>query len=363
MSKNVLRLCGSVFANQKYGGVSRYLVELAKGVARRDGWGVSLGATLYCNEYLRGISSEIGHRGIYFPNRPKGLEQLNRIASQLIATISFRKPSVIHEGFFDDRNFGVNSIPRVATFYDMISERYMHDERHLNEKRRIAERADRLIAISESTKNDMVELMSVSPDKIDVIYLAADVPIVEHKSNFEFPLPFILWVGNRNGYKNFERFVQAFANTKEAKNQLCVVCAGGPTFSSDELELWSRLGLAAESLIHMRPTEETLANLYQQAAYLAYLSLYEGFGIPPLEAMLSNCPVVASRSSSIPEVVGDAAMLVDPCEIDEITVALDQLASSPERRSDYAARGLKRAQQFSWDACVDHHIKLYEQLI
>lgn len=360
---NTLRINASVFASQKYGGVSRYLVELARGVAFAKDWSVTVDACCYCNEYLRQARSDVGHRGIYFERRPRGLAEINRLACGLTHLIRRSKVSVIHEGFFDARSLSKDATARVATFYDMISERFMHDQRHLVAKKETAKAADRLIAISESTKADMVEILGIAPEKIEVIYLGASIshPQNQPATNLEFP--YVLWVGNRDGYKNFGRLIDAMGKSRLARQEFGLVCAGGPPFQASELSAWEQEGLSLDRLRHRRPNEAELAALYQGAEMLVYISRYEGFGIPPLEAMQCGCPVIASDTSSIPEVVGDAALIVDPGDTCAVSSALDQLGGDTSLRHTLVERGFQQASRFTWEQCVRRHLSLYQELI
>ncbi|WP_161604760.1 glycosyltransferase family 4 protein [Roseiconus nitratireducens] len=358
-----LRLCGSVFANQRYGGVSRYLVELAKGVAATADWNVQLDALLYSNAYLRDAAKALQHPGVHVNRRPRGLSQINHIACRLANSTVRTAPDIIHEGFFESGNLQKKSIPRVASFYDMISEKFMNDLSMRDAKLQTVQESDKLIAISESTKRDMVDLLSIDPQKIEVIYLATDMKRQSQRFPLDSNAPYILWVGNRNGYKNFKTFVEGFAMTRNVRADLQVVCAGGPPLQPHELEHWNQHRLNPDRMTHVQPSEQELAMLYGHAEMLIYVSKYEGFGIPPLEAMACGCPVIASDTSSIPEVTGDAAVLVDPTDSEAVAHSMERVWEDREYRGRLIEAGDHRVRLFTWDRCVEKHLELYSSLV
>ena len=217
---------------------------------------------------------------------------------------------------------------RVLTIYDLIHERYpnsfINSVGTTRPKKIAANRADHVICISESTRRDLVEYCGVPEERTSVIYLGVDPNFGQVINTTERlnPRPFLLYVGARGGYKNFNGLVKAFAKSERLRQEFDLLCFGGGAISSSELELAMALGLRPNQLIQIGGSDNILVSLYKQASALVYPSLYEGFGIPPLEAMTVGCPVICSNSSSLPEVVGDAAETFNPLDMEAILAAL-----------------------------------------
>ncbi len=160
--------------------------------------------------------------------------------------------------------------------------------------------------------------------------------------------PFLLYVGLREGYKNFHRLLAAYSRSQLLKRDFDLVCFGGGALGGEERSRARDLGVPTARLRYVSGGDEALAQLYASAAALVYPSVYEGFGIPPLEAMSVGCPVICSNSSSLPEVVGDAAELFDPLDEDQIRSAMERVVMSEGLRKDLSERGRRRCALFSW---------------
>jgi glycosyltransferase involved in cell wall biosynthesis len=174
--------------------------------------------------------------------------------------------------------------------------------------------------------------------------------------------PYLLFVGLRSGYKNFEGFVEAFAVSKKLKDRFHVVCFGGGAFSTTEKDNFKELGV--EKYVHqVSGNDKMLVNYYRNATAFVCPSLYEGFGIPILEAMGLSCPVVCASTSSIPEVAGDAAVYFDPNDISSIQSVLENTLFNKDLLTDLKKRGLQREANFSWDICADETLSLYRSLL
>lgn len=205
-----------------------------------------------------------------------------------------------------------------------------------------------LIAISKHTKADATKLFGTNPDKISVVYLAPGLT----QPAADYPLPegkIILSVGTLEPRKNIERLVAAFDQVKLAVPEAILVVVGRWGWHSDKI----RQALAAspwqkDIKILLEVNDAQKISIYQQAQVLVFPSLYEGFGLPPLEAMALGVPVVTSNRASLPEVVGDAALVVDPTSTTEIAQAIQQILQNPGLAQDLVIRGLARAELFTW---------------
>jgi glycosyltransferase involved in cell wall biosynthesis len=269
--------------------------------------------------------------------------------------------------------------PTVLTVHDLTFVRdpesaFPRLRRYLNRvvPRSVAH-ATHVLADSAATKNDLIELFHTSPDKITVLYGGVDARFapVEDPERLSAvrtrygigPDPFILGIGTLQPRKNFQRLVQAFSNIKYQSSNIKLVIAGGKGWLYDEIfaEV-KRLGLESYVLFPGFVDDDDLPALYSAAAVLAFPSIYEGFGLPILEAMACGTPVVTSVTSSLPELAGDAALLVEPTDVDAIAAAMHCLLQEADLRRKLVAAGFDQARKFTWEKAAMQLLDVYESL-
>jgi glycosyltransferase involved in cell wall biosynthesis len=233
-----------------------------------------------------------------------------------------------------------------------------------------------IVTASASARADLEQLLGVPPDRISVIPLAAAdhfrpqpaAAVTELRRRLHLPAHYLLFVGANKGHKNLDRLLQAFQLIRPqlpaALADCRLVIAGPPEqHGSSAADLAAGYGLQdAVQILHRLPAAD-LPALYSGALLLAYPSSYEGFGLPPLEAMACDTPVLCSYAGSLPEVVGDAALTVDPHNRREIADGLLQLLRSPQLRARLQARGRRQAARFSWQRTAAATCDLYRRLI
>jgi glycosyltransferase involved in cell wall biosynthesis len=219
-------------------------------------------------------------------------------------------------------------------------------------------RARRIIAISESTKRDIVRFYRVSPRRIIVTPLAAGSQFSPQSENeigrirqkYDLPERYVLAVGNKQPRKNLPRLVQAFGSLAADMPEVALVIAGQSGWQGSEVDKVVReMGLDRRVRFTGFVPAGDLPALYSGAEVFCFPSLYEGFGLPPLEAMACGAATITSNSSSLPEVVGDSALTIDPTSVADLTRALRSLLQDEALRRDYSRRGIERAALFSWD--------------
>src|SRR5918999_254853 len=232
-------------------------------------------------------------------------------------------------------------------------------------------RSDRILTVSESSKRDIIHYFHIDPEKVVVVYNALDErfgieprpeEIAQVRERFQLDHGFVLYVGNIKPHKNLVRLIEAFDGLRrEGFDDLKLLIIG------DEISKWPALRRAVHRFKlhkHVRffgfQSDQTLASLYRLAAVFVFPSLYEGFGLPPLEAMASGTPVVTSNVSSLPEVAGDAAVLVDPYDVESIADGLRRVLTDPELAATMRRRGIERAREFSWERSVARTRQVYE---
>jgi glycosyltransferase involved in cell wall biosynthesis len=356
-----------VFSWQEYGGISRYFYELAGRVNAFDGFSASIVAPLYVNRYLK--NGGMRARGMYLPPLSRGTRAVEFVNRHLeSAWLKIRRPDVLHETYYPATSSAPKGCPIVVTVHDMIQEKFsaafgLSDETSAK-KRAAVMRADRVVCVSENTRADLIQIFNPDPGKIRTIHLGVAAR-TENALTMPpaLPKPFFLYVGMRRGYKNFANVLNAYAAQPMLRQEFDLIAFGSNPLTPEEREAIGSLRLAPHQVRHLAGDDDLLGYLYGKAEALIYPSLYEGFGIPPLEAMSHGCPVLCSNTSSIPEVAGNAGLYFDPHSVEAIGDAMDRVASLPSLRSDLAARGRERAKEFSWDRCTARTLDVYRELV
>ena len=226
-------------------------------------------------------------------------------------------------------------------------------------------KASHIIAVSQNTKSDLIKYLNIPKERITVIYNGIDHRIFRPVESKPFQDPYILYVGSERARKNLNRLFEAFSTLKEEFKGLKLVKVGAPgrsaKFRRRTIKQIESLGLYNDVIFVDSATENDLPHYYSAASLLAYPSLYEGFGLPPLEAMACGCPVVTSNTSSLPEVVGDAAIMVDPYDVDALTNAMREVLTNNGLRKVMVEEGLKQAKKFSWEKTAQETQAVYEK--
>ncbi|MBI4709099.1 MAG: glycosyltransferase family 4 protein [Candidatus Portnoybacteria bacterium] len=265
---------------------------------------------------------------------------------------------------------------KVVTFHDLsfkyhpelFSWRKRFWQRFLMNARAEAKKADKIIAVSESTKQDLVDLYGISPERIKVVYSGVDkelkdlnntMPeerVLEIREKYNLPDKFILYFGTIEPRKNIAGLIRAFELAKGKNSQLedfYLVIAGAKGWLCEDIFQAARNCRYASQIIFTGFIEtQDKVYLYDLASLLVYPSFFEGFGFSPLEAMACGVPVITSNTSSLPEVVGDAALMIDPYNIGELAWAINEVLADPELKEELIERGFHRAKLFSWDKCA-----------
>ena len=357
------------FTLQTYGGISRYFTQLAQGLLDLEQQ-VEVFAPLHRNSYLESLPPSIidGRRiNRYPPKTTRFFLAYNELISR--HQIARWKPNVVHETYYSKRATAPADCPTVITVYDMIHELYADEFSKKDKtaiiKKNAVQRADHVICISENTKNDLVNLYGTPANKISVVLLGFD-QFSENKgppaATTAVAKPFLLYVGSRGGYKNFAGLLKAVAASPELLSDCNVIAFGGPEFSTAELSLISVLGFTENQVQHTGGNDALLAEYYNTARAFVYPSLYEGFGIPPLEAMAHNCPVISSNTSSMPEVIGDAGEYFNPSDTDDMRRAIETVVYSDSRVQSLKVLGADRLAHFSWSKCAQETLAIYRSI-
>ena len=358
------------FSLLSYGGIPRYYSEIIAGINNTPQNSAYLPLLVSNNVHLDKMGLNVRS---FFPKTkiPKKLQiiyYLNQCYT--LNKLHQKKFDVFHATYYDPYFLShLKGRPFVITFLDMIHEKFgkqfselAYDGVITEQKRLLANRADKIIAISESTKRDLVDLLDINPSKIDVIYLGSSfTPEKIIQSAQLDDKPYLLFVGNRSMYKNFKGLATAIHPLLK-RYEMRLVCAGGGAFTKVEKDFIHSLKSDA-SIVQAPIDDKALSILYQNAFAFIFPSLYEGFGIPVLEAFACGCPCIVSNVSSLPEVAGNAALYIDPTVSDSITHAVERLINDSTLREILIHKGKEQLTKFSWQRTVDETISMYQTIV
>lgn len=357
-----------IFHAQDRGGISRGFAELfSEAVRAQFNWSlwISTDNNIHLREVLR---SEEFRRNIHGPGlRGRSIDKLgyfNFRRSGFRAYCRNNDPAVVHHSYYSAFDYTGTKMKHVETLHDLCDENFSADYDVKQKIRSMVkfsalERADAIVCVSQATKNALQDYRPNLASKAIVIHHGIQV---QSFSSCTRPStrPYFLFVGKRDGYKNFCTIARALKQSTTLKNHTLVCFGGGPATKS-EMRLLVDLGIA-ERFMFERGNDEALNTCYQQAVALLYPSFYEGFGLPLLEAMTNNCPVISSNTTSLPEIGASAAMYVAPGDTDAWQHAMEEVAEKTTLRQSMIAKGVERVKDFSWKKAVSLHNDLYASL-
>ena len=357
------------FTTQKYGGISRYFSTIIDEIKTRPDFDYKLGVIYSDNHY-------IGHEKQYFKNS-LGKKIMNfknsqtaYYANETYCNYILEKSDydIFHPTYYNPYFFKRLKKPLVITVHDMTYERlpeyFWANDQLTHQKRINIERADKIIAISQTTKNDILKFnTTIDPNKIAVIYHGIDLskPLIT-KPVLNIPDEYILFVGDRSGYKNFYLFINAYVTLDERYKNVKIVLTGGGPMGIADIEFLKRMNVF-DKVHHVQVSDEELNFLYQEALLFVYPSLYEGFGLPILEAFKSGCPVLLSDTECFREVGGDAVEFFSPYDMDHLSYKMGELLDDENLRASLVMRGFQRLKEFDILKCTDLTLDLYKSMI
>lgn len=353
------------FCLQRIGGISRYFCELGLELSRHEGVDVSVHAPIHRNILL--ANSPLG-RGLRFVEAPQEA-YVPMVTAGVALALRMHQPrrAIVHETFYAFVRENVVKGPRATTVHDMIHERFRSqfsraDTTALRKKRSI-DRCDLVLCVSETTRRDLLEAHPrIDPARVAVVHHGCTLAERATLDPSLISQPFVLYVGARAGYKNWDRFLASVAASARCQRALRVVAFGGGPLTSEEKQRARALGFDERSLIQQGGDDSTLAALYASARATVVPSLYEGFGLPVIEAMSAGCPVAIADRGALPEVADDAALAFDPERIDAMSSAIERVCFDEPLRAQLIERGARRATHFTWKRCADETLARYKAL-
>ncbi len=361
-----------IFVFQDYGGISRYFYELTNVFNKQKDIHFDLPLLYSNNHYVKKTNFLKCKPFLETKNFRGKIRLLNFINKHIEKKFLCKKGfDIFHPTYYDPYFLKyIGDKPFVLTIYDMVYELFPQifsprDKTSVH-KKLLASKATKIIAISENTKRDIIKLFGINEDKIEVIHLGNslcfnDIEKVKGISS-KFPQKYLLFVGNRRVYKNFDTFTESISQLLRDDKNLYLICAGGGKFTPSEIASLEKSGVI-NKVTQCSFDDNILAQLYQNALAFIFPSLYEGFGIPILEAFFCGCPVVASNISSLPEVAGDAAEYFDPLDKISILNAVKKIAYDHGLRCKLKNKGYERLKNFSWEKTANQTKMLYKSIL
>ncbi|MDA9616025.1 glycosyltransferase family 4 protein [Candidatus Pelagibacter sp.] len=354
----------AIFFHQKHGGISRYFLNLQEQFLKNDNE-VKVFAPIHQNIFLKenliknSFNLYLNRYPLYTRNL---LKNFNHYTSKLFC--NFYKPEIIHNTFFE-KNI-TNKFKKIITVYDLIHEICYEDyenEKNYRPKQDALNNADQIICISNKTKEDLIDIYKIDEKKIDVIYLGIQKFYKMNEPTIKLNKPFLLYVGSRSKYKNFNNLIKAFSLSIKLQNDFDIICCGGGKFSELEQKNILNHKIHLSKIKQIDVNDDQLHYFYKNATALIYPSLYEGFGLPTIEAMSLGCPVISSNHSAIIEAVGDAAKQFNPNKSEEILSCIEDTVYSIENTKNYIKKGFARSKLFTWKKCSEETMSIYKKLL
>jgi glycosyltransferase involved in cell wall biosynthesis len=359
-----------IYNNQNYGGISRYFYELSKGIALL---GNECRNTIYFSENEFTTDKGMYDSRQFLPFKFKGRARLKERVNRYVSERFLKKGDydIFHPTYYDPYflNTKLPDRPFVVTFYDLIHEKFA--DRYptlltnmtevISSRKTLLSHATKIIAISHSTKKDIVDYYGVPESRIEVTHLASSLSAGNDVADAHWG-DYILFVGSRPGYKNFTTFVEGVHSLLLREKSLKLICAGGGKFNSEEQQLINKLGISNQ-VLQVPIDDRRLATLYSHALFFVFPSLYEGFGIPTLEAFNCACPTILSNVSSLPEVGQEAALYIEPESPEDILSKCELFYYDKELREDYRRRAVAQAPMFSWENVSRQTLDIYQSAL
>lgn len=349
-----------VFENQKFGGISRYFNELQVDNDSIQKMELFVHKIPKQKDLYKKVQSKINR--ILFNEKQTAPNKYDFYNSQ-IKDLQF---DIFHPTYYDTYFLEQLTKPFVLTIHDMIHEKYAEyfgNSQDSFNKRKLCNAAAKIIAISNTTKNDLIDIYGIPEEKIEVIYHGTNfdsVTVVNPNLNFQ-SRRYLLFTGNRGIYKNFLTFLIAVSPVLKNNKDLLLICTG-PPFTAIENRWLDEMGLKSKVINYFCQSDGELVFLYKNAACFIFPSLYEGFGFPLLEAFACDCPVVSSPGGSLKEIAGNAAVYFDPKDIREMRQSINNVLTDDGLKKELVEAGKNRLKNFSWDKCRYETNLLYSSL-
>ena len=352
----------TIFLHQKNGGISRYISNLNDNLKKYN-INSYIFSPITINDYLDKKKENVKY---YFKiNKiPKYCTTLFYLINNFLTFfhILLNKPDMIHFSYYNNsRILRLLKIPCILTVHDLTHEEQKSIQTRFDKKQNIND-CSHIICISKKTKKNLKKFYDIDEKKIHIIYHGLRSKKFSRNINLKNKKKFILFIGQRNGYKNFKNFVIAFSKSKFLIENYKIVCFGGNSFSSNEKKLFRNLKILS-NINHFSGNDKKIFNYYKKASLFINPSLKEGFGLTNLEAMSFGCPVICSDIDIFKEILGESSLYFDPSNTKKIMYKLEKVLKSKSLRKIMIKKGYKRLDYFNINKCLFKTSIVYKKAI
>lgn len=363
-----------IFLIQTYGGISRYYTEIFKRISKYENTEVKIPIIFTNNIYINDsqlITENHSFKKMVFTLLKKmGISTRKKIKKSnqklLDSVLQKEKFDLFIPTYFNSYFLPkINDTPFVLTVYDMIHElfpQYFENDTFevVKYKKELIHKATKIIAVSENTKKDILKIYpSIDQNKIKVIYHGNSIQ-VNHDIQINVPGKYILFVGSRDNYKNFKLLTESIKSLLVQDSNLFLICAGGGKFNSDEESFLVNMGLQ-KKVLQLSFDENQLGKIYNKARCFVFPSEYEGFGIPVLEAMACQCPIILTNNSSFPEVAGNAGLFFKLNDKIDLKNKIKSIIDDEALREKHIKLGNEQIKLFNWEEKAAQCYSLYQE--
>ena len=354
MKKNIL-FEHSIFLHQKTGGISKYIYNLNE-YLNKNNFKSLIYSPLTINDNLK-QKNKNNVFFIRFKKIPifftKIFYAINNILTLL--KIVIYKPDILHYSYYNNFFLSIVNKPSVLTVYDLIHEK-IKSKNYKFYKSKLVKKVNKIICISNQTKNDLIKYYNVKANKISVIYLGINQKKISRKKK-----NYILFVGHREGYKNFNNLIKAYSKSNFLKKNFKLIVFGLNNFSEYEKNLIKKYDIA-RNIVYKHGNDNYLNTLYSQATAFVFPSYYEGFGLPILEAMRCGCPISCSNIQVFKEISNNSCVYFDPKNVQSIKRSIEKIVKSKKLQNKLIIKGYSNIRKFTWEKCAQETIKVYNSL-
>jgi len=354
----------TIFLIQKYGGISRYFLEIQSNLKKRHN------SRIFCPINLNEFLNEKSNNNLSFLK----INYIPKYMTKILNSINYYynnfyflkwKPEIIHKTYYNNYLYTKTKSKIILNVWDLSHEIY-HDMYNKpstwRPKNEALKNVDHVICSSKKTQKDLIKFYNFDVKNTSVVYQGTP-NIQSSNKEYNFDFKFFLYVGSRKKYKNFEIILKALSLNKEILNDYKLICFGSENLEFSEIELMEKLNINKKDIILLNGNDEILQGLYRKAEALIYPSLNEGFGFPPLEAMSLACPVIVSQNEAIKEAVGEYGFYFNPKDEKSLLDIIEKIINKNFDKENLILNGMKRSNQFNWNkTCLDIE-KIYEKVL
>ncbi len=347
----------SIFLHQNNGGISKYVTNINKELKN-----FNVSSKIYSPITINENLSKKNINNVYFfkiKKIPKFCRKLFFLINNLLTLIFIKidKPDILHLSYYNKSLIKFTSIPYVLTVYDLIHEK-LKNQQYQFEKKELLKRAKHIICISKETKRDLIKIYKIKKKNISVIYLGATEL---KKKNSNIKEKYILYVGNRLRYKNFDKFIRAFSESKFLTKNYKIVCFGGGAFKNYEIKIFENLNIK-KNVKYEEGDDMKLLNFYSNASLFVTLSKFEGFGLTILEALKMKCPVVCSDIPVFREIYKKSCKYVNITNKNDVKNGIENVLKSKKQQKKLFLQSKIITEDLTWKKCAYATSEVYKKI-